>query len=215
MAYFKKLEDQVKDFNTFFRDNSVLILVSIVFTILPNLVPKTQRITFGTIAQGMSFFIIIFLMILLLYQIYKIFFNAKLTEVNWIMVIFFSFLILFILSYAADFALSNKLTVTLSSGIVVGSWLAAILSIIFFLVPALIARFIIIKAEGSGSNKTKWTVLTLGFIVMGVAVPLIAYLYRRNVEDILITPIFITTLSGLAIIFSQTKWLKPKEQKAQ
>lgn len=148
---FKSLRVQVKETTNLLKEDSVLVLVSFVMMILIN-VSSVEVVQYNTLLLlGTSHLLTIFLLFILLYNIYtklndtpKEAVESILDEIknlNYILFTLFIFLIMFIVFFTLEYVSKYPVAIGWATGVATALWLIPFYFIISTSIPLMVGKF--------------------------------------------------------------------------
>jgi|GEM_PF-6435082 len=196
-----KIHEQIKEFNEFFKNNSMIIIISLFFSIIPLIKMPEKNNILNLLSLGASILLIIFLLSILLYQSGKTVWNAKLKDANWIMIIFFTLYSVFVSNFALKLIKDNSTAVAFTSGWTTGVIVASIIMAICVIVPVIFSKFMLKISFEQNNKKAKWTIILMTFLLLSIVTPLITYFARNDINiEIFLIPVTFCTLSGISML---------------
>jgi len=203
-----KVNDQIKQVNDILKDNSFLILTTLLLTIMVNW-PSMENSTNYTLALlAATYLLAMFLLGLLLYQLLDGIkfemeegtFWKSVKEFNYILytIIILLFLVFFALIFDYGARYSNAISAI--SGLFIASWLVPFLFMAIIGVPIFVAKLALAAGREKTTTRDKLLIYVPLALLMSVAIPTAIFLWRRDWEDLFIMPVFFIWVTG--IIFS-------------
>lgn len=174
-------QEQISELNIILKENSLLIFASFILTVLINFPSIKQSTLSNSLLLGSSYFLALFLMLLLLIQIDKKLeskehnFAKQIQQYNYVLFVFYALLIFFMITLAWDFLSRYPNEIGITAGVTIGIGFAAFVMLTSVAIPVFVGKIIIDKAKNEQTLKDKLVVYMPAFLLLGICIPFISY----------------------------------------
>ncbi|MFH1181483.1 MAG: hypothetical protein V1702_00840 [Candidatus Woesearchaeota archaeon] len=217
MAAWKSIDEQIKETNEFFKQNAILLVLSFVLTYLLSKVIEPNLNIFGAIQISALYLMSGLLFTILILQLFDNILEKGSTiltfqglwhsfkRMNWIFTFLMAFMMIFFAAFSVEYFLKFSKPIGASVGMSLGLIIGVAIQLLSIIIPGIFLRFIINSGAKIQDFKTKLVWLIMPGIVLGIIVPLLAYLLRRNWMDIFILPVVVLTMAGWILLVEAFK----------
>ena len=225
----RSIKEQIEDVNKFFDSNKILLFASIILTYFLGKIQFAESNFFGKLGIGAAYWLVVLLFAVMLYQMFnrindvtdhseelnfKTFWH-DIKRINFVMLFLFILLLILLASFCLEFIVRYAQPIGQVLAFIIGPILASIIQIIIMLIPVTIAKFILSKADKESNSKDKFVWHLISFLLMGVAIPLIAFLWNRDWKNIFVLPVFVFTITGWIILIDYPIQLIKRNRKSK